>query len=88
MEDKKDDPNDKDVEDDQEMIKARDLVEDEHRVEAVEGGRVEVLDLASQASQASEVGHKISRLHPSNSSNLGFFSLKFDNLPLQESNMY
>ena len=67
----KDDSNDKDVEDDEEMIKAGDLIEDEHRVEAVEGGGVKVLNLAGQASQASEVGHKIARLHPSISCNLG-----------------
>ena len=63
-----DDQNDKDVEDDDERIKAKDLIEDEHRVEPVEGVGVKVLDLSSQASQAGEGGHKISWLHPSISS--------------------
>ena len=41
------------------------LIEDEHRVESVEGVGVKVLDLAGQARQTSEGGHKVSRLHPS-----------------------
>ena len=57
------------------MIQVNYLVEDEHRVEPVEGGGVKVLDLATgQASQASEVGRKVSRLHLSYNST--FFSLK------------
>ena len=83
-----DDQNDKDVEDDEERIWRRDLIEDEHSVEPVEGSGVEVLDLASQGSQTSEGGHKIARLHSSTSCNFGFFSLKLDNLPVQESNTY
>ena len=43
----------------------RNLIEDEHRVESVEGVGVKVLDLAGQARQTSEGGHKVSRLHPS-----------------------
>ena len=39
------------------------LIEDQHSVEPVESGGVEVVDLSSQASQASERGHKVSRLH-------------------------
>ena len=58
---------------------SNDLVEDEHRVEPVEGGGVKVVDLAGKASQASEGGHKFSRLHPSISCHLNS-----DNLPLQE----
>ena len=69
-------------------IKARDLIEHEHGVEPVEGGGVKVLDLTSQASQTSEGGHKISRLHPSISSNVDFFCFKLDNLPVQEPKTY
>ena len=39
------------------------LIEDQHSVEPVESGGVEVVDLSSQASQASERGHKVPRLH-------------------------
>ena len=39
------------------------LIEDQHSVEPVESGRVEVVDLSCQASQAFERGHKVSRLH-------------------------
>ena len=39
------------------------LIEDQHSVEPVESGGVEVVDLSSQASQASECGHKVPRLH-------------------------
>ena len=65
-----------------------DLIEDEHSIDPAEVGQVKVLDLASQASQTSEGGRKISRLHPSISSNLDFFSFKLDNLPVQRSNTY
>ena len=47
------------------------LIEDQHSVEPVESGGVEVEDLSSQASPASERGHKVSRLH--SSSFLGAF---------------
>ena len=39
------------------------LIEGQHSVEPVESGGVEVVDLSSQASQASECGHKVSWLH-------------------------
>ena len=52
------------------------LIEDQHSV--VESGGVEVGDLSSQASQAFERGHKVSRLH------CFFRALRWDNLPLQE----
>ena len=39
------------------------LIEDQHSVEPVESGRVEVVDLSCQASQASERGHEVPRLH-------------------------
>ena len=39
------------------------LIEDQHSVVPVESGGVEVVDLSSQASPASERGHKVSRLH-------------------------
>ena len=39
------------------------LIEDQHSVEPVESGGVEVVDLSSQASQASVRGHKVSRLY-------------------------
>ena len=80
---KKDDQNDEEDNEDE-----GDLIEDEHGIEPVEVGQVKVLDLASQASQTSEGGRKISRLHPSISSNLDFFSFKLDNLPVQRSNTY
>ena len=47
------------------------LIEDQHSVEPVESGGVEVVDLSSQTSQAFERGHKVSRLH--SSSFLGAF---------------
>ena len=47
------------------------LIEDQHSVEPVESGGVEVVDLSCQASQAFERGHKVSRLH--SSSFLGAF---------------
>ena len=53
------------------------LIEDQHSVEPVESGGVEVVDLSSQASQAFERGHKVSRLH------CFFRALRWDNLPLQ-----
>ena len=53
------------------------LIEDQHSVEPVESGGVEVVDLSSQASQASEGGHKVSRLH------CFLQALRWDNLPLQ-----
>ena len=55
------------------------LIEDQHSVEPVESGGVEVVDLSSQASQASERGHKVSRLH----SPSFLQALRWDNLPLQ-----
>ena len=39
------------------------LIEDQHSVEPVESGGVEVEDLSCQASQASERRHEVSRLH-------------------------
>ena len=54
------------------------LIEDEHRVEPVEGVGVKVLDLAGLPSQASEGGYKISRLH----------LLKSDNLRPRQSKTY
>ena len=51
------------------------LIEDQHSV--VESGGVEVGDLSSQASQAFERGHKVSRLH------CFLQALRWDNLPLQ-----
>ena len=53
------------------------LIEDQHSVEPVESGGVEVVDLSSQASQASERRHKVSWLH------CFLQALRWDNLPLQ-----
>ena len=55
------------------------LIEDQHSVEPVESGRVKVEDLSCQASQASERGHKVPRLHFASF----LQALRWDNLPLQ-----
>ena len=54
------------------------LIEDQHSVEPVESGRVEVVDLSCQASQASERGHEVPRLHFASFPQ----ALRWDNLPL------
>ena len=55
------------------------LIEDQHSVEPVESGGVEVEDLSCQASQASERGHEVPRLHFARF----LQALRWDNLSLR-----
>ena len=55
------------------------LIEDQYSVVPVESGRVEVVDLSCQASQASERGHEVPGLHFASFPQ----ALRWDNLPFQ-----